>query len=72
MLHRASDTPHAIADLSDYSDAADISDWAKEAMTWRVEKGLISGLSDTTLAPRATTTRAQTAAILERYDGLIG
>ena len=38
MLHRASDTPPASADLSDYSDAADISDWAKEAMTWGVEK----------------------------------
>lgn len=70
MLHRASDTPAANADLSGYSDAADISAWAREAMTWGVEKGLISGLSDTTLAPRATTTRAQTAAILQRYDQL--
>lgn len=71
MLHRASETPAATADLSAYSDAGAISPWAKDAMVWGVEKGLITGLTETTLAPQAATTRAQASAILQRFDTLL-
>ncbi len=50
-----------------YDDAASISDWADEAMHWCVMKGIINGTSETTLSPRATATRAQLAAILQRF-----
>ena len=50
-----------------YDDAASISSWADEAMHWCVMKGLLNGTSETALCPRATATRAQLAAILQRF-----
>lgn len=50
-----------------YDDAASISSWADEAMHWCVMKGLLNGTSETALSPRATATRAQLAAILQRF-----
>ena len=57
----------ASGDLAHYSDAASISDWAKESVTWAVGENLISGVTNDTLAPQACATRAQVAAILQRY-----
>ena len=57
----------ASSDLVNYSDAASVSDWAKESVTWAVGENLISGVTDDTLAPQACATRAQVAAILQRY-----
>ena len=57
----------ASGSLANYSDAASISDWAKESVTWAVGENLISGVTDDTLAPQACATRAQVAAILQRY-----
>ena len=57
----------ATGDLANYSDAASVSDWAKESVTWAVGEHLISGVTDDTLAPQACATRAQVAAILQRY-----
>jgi hypothetical protein len=55
------------ADLSAYTDTADISDWAADAMAWAVANGLITGRTTTTLAPKGNTTRAETATLLQRY-----
>jgi hypothetical protein len=57
----------ATAELSAYSDAADIDSWALSAMQWANATGLIQGLTDTTLAPRSSTSRAQMATLLMRY-----
>ena len=57
----------ARADLSKYSDAGKISSWAHDVMAWAVSKGYISGMTATTLAPQGSATRAQVAAILQRY-----
>ena len=57
----------ARADLSAYSDAESISAWAEEAMSWAHAEGLINGMSDTELAPKGHATRAQVAAILQRF-----
>ena len=70
MLHRYSNAPIASADLDRYTDAVTISPWAEDAMRWGVEQGLITGLTDTTLAPREGATRAQLAAILQRFINL--
>lgn len=56
----------AAEDLSDFSDADDVSEYAIEAMEWAVAEGLINGMGDGTLNPQGTTTRAQAAAILMR------
>ncbi len=54
-------------DLSTYSDAASVSDWAKDSVEWAVEQGLISGMTVDTLEPHGLSTRAQVAAVLQRY-----
>lgn len=51
------------ADLSGYADSAAVSVWAKDAMSWAVGSGLISGRSATTLAPAGSATRAECAVI---------
>ena len=53
--------------LEDYADAGSVSAYAEEAMTWAVENGIIQGMTETTLVPKGTATRAQVATILMRY-----
>ena len=57
----------ASADLSGYSDADSVSGWAEEAMSWAVEEGLLRGVTNDTLEPEGMATRAQVAAILQRF-----
>lgn len=54
-------------DLWRYNDAAAIHSWAREAMNWAVGNGLLSGVSERTLAPRAELTRAQMAVLTMKY-----
>lgn len=56
-------------DLSTYSDAASVSDWAKESIQWAVGSGLLGGYEDGTLRPQGTTTRAEVASVLQRALG---
>ncbi len=55
------------ADISRYDDAESVSSWAREAICWANGAGLITGMTDTTLAPKETATRAQVATILMRF-----
>lgn len=57
----------ARADLSGYNDAASVSSWAAETVQWAVAEGLISGMPGNLLEPQGSATRAQVAAILERF-----
>ena len=57
----------ARADLSRYSDADRVSAWAEDAVAWANAEGYISGMTTTTIAPQGSATRAQVAAILQRY-----
>lgn len=57
----------ARADLSRYSDADGVSAWAEDAVAWANAEGYISGMTATTIAPQGSATRAQVAAILQRY-----
>lgn len=54
------------ADLDGYADAAQISPYALEAMQWANAAGIING-SGEALLPGSTATRAQTAAMLNRF-----
>ena len=55
----------ARADLSAYTDQP--SAWATETMQWAVAEGLISGVTNDELRPQGNATRAQVAAILQRF-----
>jgi hypothetical protein len=59
------------ADISRYDDAESVSSWAREAMCWANGAGLITGMTETTLAPKETATRAQVATILMRFVRLM-
>lgn len=52
--------------MLDYPDAADVSEWADEAMHWVIMKGIINGM-DGRLNPQSSATRAQTATMFMRY-----
>lgn len=59
------------ADLSSFPDADSVSDWAREAMSLAVAAGIIYGTMDAQgnviLDPHGTATRAQIAAIMQRF-----
>ena len=54
--------------LGQYLDAEKIAPWALPAMRWAVHTGLIQGVSDEFLSPKAGATRAQAAALLMRFS----
>ena len=70
MLYRYAGEPSVSADLSAYTDTVDISPYASKAIEWCVAKGILSGESATRLAPRDTATRAECAAMLQRFAAL--
>ena len=53
------------ADLGNYTDQP--STWATETMSWAVAEGLINGVTNDQLQPQGNATRAQVAAILQRF-----
>lgn len=61
----------ARANLSEYPDQKDISNWAKEAMSWAVASGIINGTTGPNntvlLDPLGRATREQVAAMLMRF-----
>ena len=56
-----------LADLSKYTDAGQISSWARVPMKYAVANGLISGTSETTLSPKSFATRGQVAVIFMAF-----
>lgn len=58
----------ARSDLSCFDDAATVSDWAQDAVSWAHAEGLLAGTSATTLSPQGEATRAQLAAMLVRFS----
>ena len=67
MLHRYAGSPAATDRELHFSDAEAVSAYAREAVRWAVENGILSGYQDGSFAPRGKTTRAHTAAMLARY-----
>lgn len=58
----------AKGDLSQFTDGDSVQEWALPAMTWANGNALINGHDDGTLEPGGTTTRAQAASILMRFN----
>ena len=57
----------ARADLSGYTDAAAVSSWALNDMKWAVAEHLLYGDTNSHLNPTNNATRAEAAAILQRF-----
>lgn len=67
MLYRYAGSPKTVGSLGSYADNTSVSDFAQQAITWAVANGIISGMTADTLAPQGQATRAQVAAILQRF-----
>ena len=52
---------------ADFPDWPQSSAYARQAICWAAECGLIKGHSDGTLRPQATATRAEAAQVLQNY-----
>ena len=66
MLYRYAGAPAVTGDLAAFGDAATVSDYAAAAMQWAVSVGLINGIGGN-LEPQGFATRAQLAAIMQRF-----
>lgn len=61
------------ADISQYQDAANVSDFAQEAMEWAVGNEIITGkYNETQLDPQGEASRAECATIIMRFTDKIG
>lgn len=69
MLYREAGSPEVSGSLEGYADADEVSLWAEDAMLWAVSEGIIEGVGGNALSPATHATRAQTAAMLQRYVG---
>ena len=72
ILWRYAGSPAASGSLAGYTDAGSVSGYAVDALRWAVSAGIIQGTSGATLSPQGTATRAQAAAMLQRYLERIG
>ena len=70
MVHRGADTSGR-ADLTDFRDSGNAAAYAREPLAWAVSAGLLQGRSGGILDPYGSATRAQTAVLLQRLDGLL-
>ena len=58
------------ADLSGYTDADGVSDYAKSAVGWAVSVGVVEGTADANLEPQKSASRAEVAVMLMRFRTL--
>ena len=70
LLYRYAGEPSAAGDLSAYADADSVSAYASDAMAWCVENGVLNGTDGSRLEPAASATRAEVAAVLQRFAAL--
>ncbi len=70
MLWRYAGQPESSGDLSRFTDAESVSAYAVDAMTWAAENGILVG-DNGALLPKSVATRAQAAAILQRFIDMI-
>ncbi len=67
ILFRYSGSPETQEKTLDFTDAGAVSDYAKQALTWAVEEGILNGKGGGVLDPKGQATRAQVAQMLLNY-----
>jgi hypothetical protein len=68
MLYRYSrQTAQSTDALKAFKDAGSISEYAVPAVAWAVQNHIVNGMGNGTFAPQGLSTRAQLAAVLNRY-----
>ena len=67
MLWRYAGSPAAQNTALSFRDAGEISGYARQAVQWAAENGIVSGYGENTFAPAAQATRAQAAQMLKNF-----
>lgn len=67
MLWRYQGSPAPTGTMPDFTDAQQISGYAKDAVTWAAENGIVSGNGGGVLVPSGIATRAQVAQMLKNF-----
>ena len=57
----------ARADLSAFADESEVSEWARDAVSWAVALGIVEGRPGNAIAPAETSTRAEAITMLIRF-----
>lgn len=70
MLYRMAGQPGSSQSLKNFSDSDQVASYAKSAMAWAVENGLIDGYEDGTLRPAKNVNRAEVCKLLRCYSEL--
>ena len=72
ILYRYAGSPKVTGnELAGFSDAQTISNYARDAVEWAVENGIMNG-SNQQIKPRDTATRAEACALLMRFRDYLG
>ena len=66
FLYRVAGSPAVNGTITGFDDAASVSSWAMDAMTWAVQNGILAG-SNGNLNPQGNATRAEVATMLMRF-----
>lgn len=68
LLYRYLNTPAVTGtSLADFSDSALVSDYARNALQWALDTGILTGYEDHTIRPEQTITRAELASVIVRF-----
>ncbi|MDO4270935.1 MAG: S-layer homology domain-containing protein, partial [Eubacteriales bacterium] len=68
ILWRYAGSPAAGGALDGFADADSVSPYARDALRWAVEQNIVSGKGGGALDPKGPATRAEAAAMLERFS----
>lgn len=68
MLYRAAGSPDVQETTLTFNDASLVSSYAKSAICWAVEEGIVTGKGGNRLDPTGTATRAEVAQMLARFE----
>ena len=71
VLYRVSGEPETGGELP-FSDAPDVGDWSRAALSWAYENGVIKGYGDGTVRPDRNVSRAELGCMIARYLHLSG
>ena len=67
ILYRYAGSPELTATEITFNDAESVSSWAKLAVIWAAELGIVKGVGDNTFQPGGSSTRATAAQIMLNY-----
>ena len=67
ILWRWAGSPKADGKALDFTDAGQTSAWAKDALLWATENGIVNGKGGGILDPKGSASRAETAQMLMNF-----